>query len=90
MNDNTDINHGVYIRLQNYIDLKIPADIQFKIPLITYKHLLSIISSLDATKATGLNGVSAKNDKTNCSCYCTIFAEDNKYWYLERIVSTIT
>ena len=36
LNDNTDINHRDYIRLQNYIDLKIPTDIQFKIPLITH------------------------------------------------------
>ena len=35
LNDNTDINHGDYIRLQNLIALKIPADIQFKILLIS-------------------------------------------------------
>ena len=63
LNDNTDINHGDYIRLQNYIDLKIPADVQFKIPLMTHNHLLSIINSLDATKATGLDGVSPKTIK---------------------------
>ena len=63
LKDNTDVNHGDYIRLQNYIDLKIPADIQFKIPLMTHNHLLSIINSLDATKATGLDGVSPKTIK---------------------------
>ena len=52
LNDNTDINHGDYIRLQNYIDIKIPADVQFKIRLMIHNHLLSIINSLDATKAT--------------------------------------
>ena len=36
LNDNTDISHGVYTRFQNYIDLEISADVQFKISLMTH------------------------------------------------------
>ena len=39
---------------------KVPADVHFKIPLMKLAYLKSSINSLDATKATGLDGLTPK------------------------------
>ena len=46
--------------LQNYIDNLIPKNIHFKIPAINLSNLITTITSLDARKATGLDGLSPK------------------------------
>ena len=39
---------------------KVPDNIKFTIPLMKNTDLISIIGSLDATKATGLDGITPK------------------------------
>ena len=46
-------------KLTSYVDIKVPGDVEFVIPLMKYTDLLSISGSLDATKATGLDGITA-------------------------------
>ena len=47
--------------LQNYIDNLIPTNIHFKIPAINLSNLITTITSLDASKATGLDGFCRKS-----------------------------
>ncbi|MCG8046530.1 MAG: reverse transcriptase domain-containing protein [Candidatus Thiodiazotropha endolucinida] len=47
-------------KLRSYINEKVPGDVQFRIPLITTDQVLSYIHFLDASKATGLDGIGPK------------------------------
>ena len=47
-------------KLTNYVDSKVPSNVKFQIPLMKLPDLISIIGSLDASKATGLDGITAK------------------------------
>ncbi|MCU7800963.1 MAG: reverse transcriptase family protein [gamma proteobacterium symbiont of Lucinoma myriamae] len=47
-------------RLKNYIDILIPNDVIFRIPDMKLPDLISIIKTIDVTKATGLDGLSPK------------------------------
>ena len=52
------------IKLDNYINTKVPNEVSFCIPLLKPSDLISTIKALDVTKATGLDGLSAKILKT--------------------------
>ena len=56
-------------KLMSYVSSKVPDNIKITIPLMKSTDLRSIIGSLDVTKATGLNGISAKIFKI-ISRYC--------------------
>ena len=47
-------------KLTSYVNAKVPDNIKFTIPLMKNTDLISIIGSLDATKATGLDGITPK------------------------------
>ena len=47
-------------KTKEHVNGKVPADVHFKIPLRKLADLRSSINSLDATKATGLNGLTPK------------------------------
>ena len=47
-------------KLTSYVNAKVPDSIKFTIPLMKNTDLISIIGSLDATKATGLDGITPK------------------------------
>ena len=47
-------------KLTSYLNAKVPDNIKFTIPLMKNTDLISIIGSLDATKATGLDGITPK------------------------------
>lgn len=47
-------------KLKNYIDNLIPENTNFKIPFMQENELITTIKKLDSTKATGLDGISAK------------------------------
>ena len=46
--------------LQDYVDSKIPQNTKFSIPSVKLADLVTCIKSLDATKATGLDGISPR------------------------------
>ena len=43
--------------LENFINSKVPNDVQFKIPNITQEQVSTIINALDSSKAMGLDGL---------------------------------
>ena len=47
-------------KLKNYIDYLIPRNTNFKIPFMQENELITTIKKLDSSKATGLDGISAK------------------------------
>ena len=57
INSNSDRN---FDQLKEYIDIKVPANIEFKIPFIKVADVVSILNSLDANKATGLDNISPR------------------------------
>ena len=50
-------------KLNEYVRTKIPENVFFQIPLMKHCKLISIVNCLDVTKATGLDGFTAKNKK---------------------------
>ncbi|MCG8048126.1 MAG: reverse transcriptase domain-containing protein, partial [Candidatus Thiodiazotropha endolucinida] len=56
--------------LKEYIRTKIPDNIQFRIPLMKYQELNSILTSLDVTKATGFDGLTARALKSAAPVVC--------------------
>ena len=60
----TDFNH-----LENFINDKVPIDVQFRIPFITPDQVTEIINALDSSKAMGLDGLGPRILK---SVGCTI------------------
>ena len=58
------------IKLTNCVDSKVPSNVKFQIPLMKLLDLISIIGSLDATKATGLDGITAKTLKSSTEIVC--------------------
>ena len=52
-------------KLDNYINTKVPNEVSFCIPLMKLSDLIYTIKALDVTKATGLDGLSAKILKTS-------------------------
>ena len=44
-------------KLNNYVNIKVPSDTFFKIPLITTSQVADFIRKLDPGKSTGLDGV---------------------------------
>ena len=52
-------------KLDNYINTKVPSEVSFCIPLMKLSDHISTIKALDVTKATGLDGLSAKILKTS-------------------------
>ena len=57
-------------KLTNYVDSKVPSNVKFQIPLMKLPDLISIIGSLDASKATGLDGITAKILKSSSEIIC--------------------
>ena len=47
-------------KLNEHVNSRIPNDVFFKIPTLTMNNLKSTLNSLDATKATGLDGISPR------------------------------
>ena len=47
-------------KLTSYVNAKVPDNIKFTVPLMKNTDLISIIGSLDATKATGLDRITPK------------------------------
>ena len=43
--------------LENFINSKVPNDVQFKIPIITPEQISTIINALESSKAMGLDGL---------------------------------
>ena len=52
-------------KLTSYINAKVPDNDKFTIPLMKNTDLISIIGSVDVTKATGLDGITPKILKTS-------------------------
>ena len=52
--------HNDFGKLSSYVDTKVPRNVEFVIPLMKNTDLLSIIGSLDTTKAAGFDGITAK------------------------------
>ena len=57
-------------KLTNYVDSKVPSNVKFQIPLMKLPDLISIIGSLNASKATGLDGITAKILKSSTEIIC--------------------
>ena len=57
-------------KLTNYVDSKVPSYVKFQIPVMKLPDLISIIGSLDATKATGLGGITSKILKSSIEIVC--------------------
>lgn len=57
-------------KLNEYISNKIPNNISFSIPLMKYHELIAILTSLDVSKATGLDGITAKVLKSAAQVVC--------------------
>ena len=53
----TDSNDLNVDKLQEFVNNKVPCDVQFNIPFITTEQVLSFIRILDPSKATGLDGL---------------------------------
>ena len=60
-------------KLRNYVNSRIPENVSFKIPLITSDQVLSCINKLDATKATGIDGLGPKIIKLAAYIYRHLF-----------------
>ena len=54
-------------RLRTFVETKLPSGIQFNIPSLKLEQLTSILKSLDATKATGLDQLSPRLLKLSAS-----------------------
>ena len=54
-------------KVKSYVRSKVPDNVQFNIPLMTYNDLLSSINSLDIHKATELDGLTPKIIKPSCN-----------------------
>ena len=54
-------------KVKSYVRSKVPDNVQFNIPLMTYNDLLSSINSLDNHKATGLDGLTPRIIKLSCN-----------------------
>ena len=57
-------------KLTNYVDSKVPSNMKFQIPLMKLPDLVSIIGSLDASKATGLDGITANILRSSTKIVC--------------------
>ena len=44
-------------KINNYVDSRVPQNVHFKIPKMTLLDLINNIKSLNATRATGLDGL---------------------------------
>ena len=49
-------------KLNEYIRTEIPENVSFRIPLMKHCELISIVNSLDVIKATGLDGITARQE----------------------------
>ncbi|MCW4336379.1 MAG: reverse transcriptase domain-containing protein [Candidatus Thiodiazotropha endolucinida] len=56
--------------LSEHIENKVPADVKFRIPIMKLSDLKSYINSLDASKATGLDGISPRIIKLSSDIIC--------------------
>ena len=57
-------------KLNEYIRTIIPENVSFRIPLMKYCELISIVNSLDVTKVTGLDGITARILKSAATIVC--------------------
>ena len=61
--------------LTEFVNIKVPADVKFRIPVMKHKELLSSIKSLNIAKATGLDGITPKILKSSAEIVCPILLE---------------
>ena len=59
-NQNTDTSDPDLSKLQDFVNSKVPNNISFKLPYTTNDQVASYMSALDASKATGLDGLGPK------------------------------
>ena len=57
-------------KLNEYIRTKIPENVSFRIPLMKHCELIAIVNALDVTKATGLDGITARILKSAATNVC--------------------
>lgn len=59
-----------FTKLNTYVETKLYGNVRFHIPQMKRSDLLSIISTLDVKKATGLDGIIAKILKSSAETVC--------------------
>ena len=73
-NANTETSGPVLSKLGNFVNNKVPGNVNFKKPHITSDQVLSYISALDPSKATGLDGLGPKIIKSAACILSPIIA----------------
>ena len=58
----------ILTKLTDFVNNKVPDTTYFNIPYITTEQVLSVIKALDASKATGLDGIGPKIMKLAANC----------------------
>lgn len=62
-------------KLTDFVNNKVPDTTYFNIPCITTEQVFSVINSLDASKATGLDGIGPKIIKLAANCLSPVIAD---------------
>lgn len=71
---NTDTSDLDHTKLTDFVNNKVPENTYFNIPYITIEQVSTFISSLDPSKATGLDGIGPKIIKMAANCLSPIIA----------------